>query len=99
MNTATAANPKQRKLKAQQFVFARRITNPFEPLRAVETEQWAWKKRKTLASYLPTGLADDHVVSVNGAVVDASALKKTFLQPDDYVVLCPIPRGGGGKGI
>jgi len=98
MNTATTAKPKQRKAKAPQFVSVRRITNPFEPLRAVETEQWAWKKRKTLATYLPAGLADDHVVSINGAVVEQDQLKKTFLEPNDYVVLCPIPRGGGGGG-
>jgi predicted phage tail protein len=101
MNTATLASPKQRKAKTTpKLITVRRITNPFEPLRAVEVEHWVWKKRKVLATYLPAGLAADHVVSRNGAVVDPKDLKKTFLDPDDYVVLCPIPRGGsGGKGI
>jgi predicted phage tail protein len=95
MNTA-----KPRKPRAKKFVTARRVTNPFEPLRAVEVEQWAYRKNKSLAAYLPKVLSlEDHVISVNGGIIAPAELAKTYLQPDDYVVMCPIPRGGGGKGI
>lgn len=102
MNTAqTKGKRKAHVKKAFQHVTVRRVTNPFEPLTNVVVEKWVWKKRKTLAAYLPVGVADDHVISRNGAVIEAKDFAKTFLDSEDYVVICPIPRGGGGgmKGI
>jgi predicted phage tail protein len=100
MNTATATPRKARKApREKKFITAKRITNPFEPFRAIEVDKWAYRKNKSLAAYLPKVFAEDYVISVNGGIVAHSALAKTYLQPDDYVVMCPIPRGGGGKGI
>jgi predicted phage tail protein len=93
----TKAKRKPRE-KTVRHLNVRRVVNPFEPLRSVETEQWVWKKRKSLAAYLPAGLADDYVVSCNGAVIEPEDLANTFPQADDFIVLCPIPRGGGGDG-
>jgi predicted phage tail protein len=101
MNIAqTKGKRKAHVKKAPRHVTVRRVTNPFEPLTSVVVEQWAWKKRKTLATYLPAGIADDNVISRNGAVIEAKDFAKTFLDADDYVVICPIPRGASGaKGI
>jgi len=91
--------PKKRKA-APQFVRVRRITNPFEPMRDLRDEQWKWRKTYTLADYLPLGETADVVLSVNGQVVEREHFAKTKLQPTDFVVICPVPRGGdGGKGI
>ncbi|MFW6855395.1 host specificity factor TipJ family phage tail protein [Burkholderia gladioli] len=90
------AKPKQHRAKRAQFVNVRVITNPFEPLTSAVTEKWTWKKRKTLDMYLSGVLVHEHVVSVNGAIVEQGNFAKVLLRPNDYVVLCPILRGGGG---
>ncbi|MFT4064267.1 phage tail protein [Paraburkholderia sp.] len=99
MNTAQTKAKRKSPTRTVRHVNVRRITNPFEPLKAAETDRWVWKKSRTLDAYLPVGLAEDHVVSVNGAIVEPDKFRKTTLKPEDYVVLCPIPRGQGGKGI
>jgi predicted phage tail protein len=85
--------------KAAEFVKVRRITNPFEPMRDVREEQWKWRKTYTLDRYLPLGEATDVVVSLNGLAIDRERFAKTRLQPNDFIVICPVPQGGGGKGI
>lgn len=95
MNT----NKPKRKSKAR-VVNARWVTNPLEPLSNVRPETWKWVRGRTLADYLPVGMADEHVVSKNGRIITADEFDRTWLDPDDYVVLCPVLRGGsGGKMI
>jgi hypothetical protein len=84
---------------APQFIKVRRITNPFEPMRDVREEQWKWRKTYTLDRYLPLVEAADCVVSLNGRAIEREKFAKTRLQPNDFIVICPVPRGGGGKGI
>jgi predicted phage tail protein len=84
---------------APQFVKVRRVVNPFDPMRDIREEQWKWRKTYSLARYLPLGEATDVVVSVNGRAIEREQFAKTRLQPNDFVVICPVPRGGGGKGI
>jgi predicted phage tail protein len=84
---------------APQFVKVRRVVNPFDPMRDIREEQWKWRKTYSLARYLPLGEATDVVVSVNGRAIERGQFDKTRLQPNDFVVICPVPRGGGGKGI
>jgi predicted phage tail protein len=99
MNTATAKPRKATKAREKKFITVKRITNPFEPFRAIEVDKWPYRKNKSLAAYLPQVFAEDYVISMNGGIVPHAVLAKTYPQPDDYVVMCPIPRGGGGKGI
>ncbi|WP_185731701.1 interleukin-like EMT inducer domain-containing protein [Burkholderia contaminans] len=83
-----------------QVINVRRIVNPLDPLYEIETEQWAFRPGATLADYLPLVLAEEVVVSRNGGIVESKDFGQVFPQPDDFIVLCPIPRGGGGfKGI
>jgi predicted phage tail protein len=88
--------PKKRKAAAPQFVKVRRVTNPFEPMRDVREEQWKWRKTYSLADYLPLGESDDVIVSLNGVAISRDRFTQTRLQAGDFVVICPVPRGGSG---
>ncbi|CAG9228909.1 phage tail protein [Burkholderia vietnamiensis] len=78
----------------------RRIVNPLDPLYEIATEQWVHKEGATLADYLPLVFAEDMVVSRNGGIIESKDFGAVFPQPGDFIVLCPVPRGGGGfKGI
>jgi predicted phage tail protein len=74
-----------------------RLTNPFDP-REHTRETLAWEPGKTLADYCTNHiLALEHVFSVNGRIVEAGELANVPVSPDDYIVACPIPQGGGGN--
>ncbi|MEZ2310889.1 phage tail protein [Paraburkholderia sp. RCC_158] len=90
--------PKQRKKAAKKVINVRRIMNPFDPLRDIRDEQWSWKKGRTLAHYLPLGTTDDYVVSRNGGMITSEDFDKVLVERDDFIVLCPVPRGGQGGG-
>ncbi|MFM0095684.1 host specificity factor TipJ family phage tail protein [Paraburkholderia nemoris] len=75
-----------------------RIVNPFDPRQHVR-EEIDWVADKPLSEYFPAGSVE-HVVSINGKVVEPKNMPVTYLAPTDNIVLCPIPEGGsGGKGI
>lgn len=76
-----------------------RITNPLNPREFVrETLQWSAKK--TLAEYFPVVSVVENpvVISINGRIVEEKDYPVTYLGPDDNLVVCPIPQGGGGGG-
>src|SRR5260370_9814391 len=93
--------PKKRRKAEPQFIKVGRVTNPFEPMRDVRNEQWKWRKSYVLADYMPVGETADQVVSHNGHVITRESFGKVKLQPGDFIVIYPVPRGGGGgsKGI
>jgi predicted phage tail protein len=96
----TSKKRPSRAKKPAQFIKVRRITNPFTPGLNVADEQWKYRKTYSVADYLPIGMMEDHVISIDGRVVTSDAFTKTFIKPDAFVVICPVPRGGGGsKGI
>lgn len=71
-----------------------RILNPFDPRdNTVETVKWSAKK--TLIDYFPLE-AQEVVISVNGKIIVKENYDKTYLAESDYVVVCPVPTGGGG---
>lgn len=74
-----------------------RITNPFNAREFVR-ETLPFDAIKTLADYFPTGSAE-HVISINGKIIEERDWPVTYLGPDDNLVLCPVPQGGGGKNI
>jgi predicted phage tail protein len=84
--------------KKSKTINARWVTNPFEPLMNIRTETWKWYRGRTLIDYLPIGMSDEYVVSKNGRIIVSEEFSKTYLDPDDFVVLCPVVRGGGGGG-
>lgn len=58
-----------------------------------------WGYRRSLAEYLdglPEGV--EWGVCVNAEPIDEELWDSTFLDPDDYITLMPLPAGGGGSG-
>jgi predicted phage tail protein len=99
MNTVQTKARRKRGTTTPRYINVRRITNPFEPLGHVETDKWVWKRRKSLDAYLPAVTVVDAVVSVNGAIIQKEDFASTYVKADDYVVICPVPCGSGGKMI
>lgn len=72
------------------------ILNPFDPKEFTHYPQ-PFRSGMTVAELLPAPLAyAEHVISVNGGVVEPEAYAQTYLKPADRVVICPVPQGGGG---
>lgn len=75
-----------------------RITNPLNPREFVR-ETLQWSAQKTIADYFPIAVVENPVVvSINGRIVEEKDYPVTYLGPDDNLVVCPIPQGGGGGG-
>jgi predicted phage tail protein len=83
-------------LKPSSKIPVIRIVNPFNPREHVR-EEIEWVGDFTLADYFPAG-SIEHVVSINGKVVEPDNFPVTYLAPTDNIVLCPVPQGGGGGG-
>lgn len=72
------------------------ITNPFN-LRQQRRGTVEWDGTKSLADYFPEWNAvGDFVVAHNGRIVPPQERGAIYPMPDDYVILCPTVRGGGG---
>ena len=71
-----------------------RILNPFDN-RERATEQLEWLPGKSMAEYFPFQEDSPIVLSVNGRIVPDCDRAVTFLSANDYVVICPVPQGGG----
>jgi predicted phage tail protein len=72
------------------------ITNPFDP-REHTRHQQPWMPGMLVVDLVPTVMAHaEYVISVNGGIIDPENYTKTFLKPDDHIVMCPVPEGGGG---
>lgn len=73
------------------------IANPLTPAESRNVVEHKLARKKSLAKYLGP-LEGEWAVSVSGRVVHKSEWTKTFLQPNDCVVVAPILMGGGGDG-
>jgi len=73
-----------------------RVVNPFDPREFVR-ETFVWKSGKPLSDYLPMGMVE-HVVSINGKLVQLEDFAVTYLDQTDNLVLCPVPTGRGDSG-
>lgn len=69
------------------------IDNPFEPHKRQHHTR-PWRAVSTLRDYLD-GVVGSWAVSINGQMVDFDKLEEYTVAPDDFVVLAPIPEGGG----
>jgi hypothetical protein len=74
------------------------VYNPLNVSERVE-EKLAWGLRKPLAAYLE-GLPEDVCwgVCVNSEPIERENWDHTYLSPDDFLTLVPVPEGGGGGG-
>lgn len=56
-----------------------------------------WKQELTLAQLRPTPIGCcDIAISINGMVIPQNKMSETYPQPGDWIVIAPIPAGGGG---
>lgn len=84
-------------LESTQIV-VHRILNPFDPSK-VERDLIEWVPDRSIAQYFQkTVFTPEYVVSVNGKIIASEQSVTTYLLPEDHVVICPIPEGGGGGG-
>ncbi len=62
-------------------------------------EKLVWFHKKPLSEYLD-GLPDEvtWAVCVNAQPIEQHLWSETYLAPDDYLTIMPIPEGGGGGG-
>lgn len=84
----------------QPVIHLIRIVNPFDPKQRVR-DLALWEREKPLNQYLPA-LEGDHIVSLNGRIIEEAEWGLTYLSPGDHLVCCPVPHGGNkasGKAI
>jgi hypothetical protein len=76
------------------------VYNPLD-LSSRENAQLVWQDGRTLAEYLD-GLPEDDdlewIITANGRIVEKDQWSAITLNPEDYLILTPVPHGGGGGG-
>jgi predicted phage tail protein len=77
------------------------IRNPFDPL--VSRELRAFEPGRVpleyLREFLPFAPEDfQYVLSINGQILDETGKSARIIEPGDSLVICPVPKGGGGDG-
>jgi predicted phage tail protein len=83
---------------AEKTINAVLIYNPLDPTKRVQ-DTIVWAPGKTVAEYID-GLPEtnDWVITVNGVPVKEENYALQTMEPDDFLFMAPIPRGGGGGG-
>ena len=71
------------------------INNPFD-VSDHQRHALAYASDRPLSEYLGSFADEDHVVSVSGALIEREHYAQYIPHADDTIVVCPIPRGGGG---
>lgn len=76
------------------------VYNPLD-LSSRENAQLVWQEGRTLAQYLD-GLPEDDdlewIITTNSRIIEKDQWSAITLSPDDYLIITPVPHGGGGGG-
>jgi predicted phage tail protein len=74
-----------------------RVHNALEPANHTRSTL-DFSHGQSLADLFPTVMGElEHVYSLNGQVVEAEDMAKTYPAPGDCVVACPVPHGSDGS--
>lgn len=71
------------------------VSNPFDPREQIRTAP-VLSGNATVATFIPD-MFFDYVLSVNGGIVEKEDASSTKLKADDWLVIVPVPHGGGGS--
>jgi predicted phage tail protein len=73
-----------------------RVINPFDPREVVRTSQPHIAGMTVASQFSIVDRHFEYVVSLNGKIIEEEDYATTEIHPGDYMVICPVPTGGGG---